>query len=327
MKKTDYKPKKDVQECLFDDFNLKLFDNLTDRHHNDEFYEPLTFFNLLYKCLEIVKANKNRPIDVAKYFESRFFPKSIPESNYQEHLFLLFSLNQLAENHSDCLKDNELRTCRIFMNKMYSRLCFEEYPYERKLHTYTEEEIVEMEKEFEWDFLLHMHHINTIKDPKEKLRYLIDKKAEYLIKYGTGGPFPKFPDQCDAEINRIKELEQLIGQFKSDNVLKSIWMPEAKISIQEFLQAGVDKGIWGEQYQIITKKNSLYGTGKTLLGSLFIALKGFAISENIDYKIVGKAFCEFFHVDITTGVKEPYKAFSSGNQRLIKRFKMAFGNI
>ena len=120
-----------------------------------------------------------------------------------------------------------------------------------------------------------------------------------------------------ASANKQKpELQQ--------NPLKKIWLAESKISIDDFLKLGIDKSIWDNQYQIITKKGSLYGTGKTLLGSLSIALKGFAISNNTDYKEIGKAFCIFFKVPIKEETKEPFKAFSSGNSKLISQLIRAF---
>lgn len=111
---------------------------------------------------------------------------------------------------------------------------------------------------------------------------------------------------------------------KPEPELNKIWLSEPKISVQNLLTLGIEKGIWNDEYQIITAKGSLYGTGKTMLGSLFIALKGFAVSENIDYKEAGKVFCSFFNVPINEKTKEPYKAFSSGNEKLIRELKRAF---
>jgi hypothetical protein len=111
---------------------------------------------------------------------------------------------------------------------------------------------------------------------------------------------------------------------KQKTELYEIWLSNPKITIEDFLQLGIDKGIWNEQYNIITAKGSLYGTGKSLLGNLYIALKGYAINENTDYKLVGKAFCDTFNIKRNEKIKEPYKVFSSGNQKIIKQFKTAF---
>lgn len=106
--------------------------------------------------------------------------------------------------------------------------------------------------------------------------------------------------------------------------LSKIWLSEPKVTVSDFLIMGIEKGIWNEQYNIITARGSLYGTGKSLLGSLFIALKGYAISNSIDYKEAGKAFCSFFNIPISENVKEPYRAFSSGTEKQIRELKRAF---
>lgn len=108
------------------------------------------------------------------------------------------------------------------------------------------------------------------------------------------------------------------------NILQSIWLPQSKISVENFLKLGLEKRIWNEQNQIITKRGSLYGSGKTLLGSLSIALRGYAISESMDYKEVGKVFCKAFKENINEKTKEPYKLFSSGNYKIISVFKREF---
>lgn len=113
-------------------------------------------------------------------------------------------------------------------------------------------------------------------------------------------------------------------ELKQSEKLKKIWLANPKISVDVFLQKGIEKGIWDENYKIITQRGSLYGTGKTLLGSLSIALKGWAINENIDYKIVGTCFCDAFNIEQKESTKDPYKAFSTGNPKIIKEFKRAY---
>ncbi len=133
-------------------------------------------------------------------------------------------------------------------------------------------------------------------------------------------------DNLNTEPQLISEQKPELPKrdTKIENSLKEIWMPETKLSVNDFLQLGIDKGIWDKQYKIITSKNSLYSTGKTLLGSLAISLKGYAISQETDYKVIGKAFCNFFNIPINENTKEPYKAFSSGNEKIIKQLKRTF---
>lgn len=115
------------------------------------------------------------------------------------------------------------------------------------------------------------------------------------------------------------------SKINPESSLKSIWLPEAKISIKDFLKLGVDNGLWDEDYRLITQRGSLYGTGKTLLGCLSIALRGYAISTNTDYKVIGEIFCTVFHVNKNEATKEPYKLFSTGKPKITYQLKRTFG--
>lgn len=137
---------------------------------------------------------------------------------------------------------------------------------------------------------------------------------------------------------RKKENEEyksrLIKEFRLKNdipersenlkTLKEIWLPEPKISLEDFLNKGIEIGIWDNDYLIITKRGSLYGTGKIMLGSLSVALKGWAISNHLDHKNIGCAFCEFFNLEFKPNVKNRYKSFEVGNPKYISEFKRAF---
>jgi len=106
--------------------------------------------------------------------------------------------------------------------------------------------------------------------------------------------------------------------------LKTIWLSEPRISVEDFIQKGIEKGLWSANLKILTAKGGLYGTGKTMLGSIFIALKDWAILNNINYNIVGEVFCEVFNIEIKETTKEKYKAFSSGNSKIITQIKRTF---
>jgi hypothetical protein len=124
----------------------------------------------------------------------------------------------------------------------------------------------------------------------------------------------------EAEYNNLNR--SIVSTDKK--ILQEIWLGEAKLSIVDFLQKGIDAGIWNEQFQIITQKGTLYGTGKTLLANLAIALRGYSISHETDYKVIGKAFCTVFNVEIKESTKEPYKAFNTVNNKILVQLKRAF---
>lgn len=134
-------------------------------------------------------------------------------------------------------------------------------------------------------------------------------------------------------IQMIKDVDFDSEKFESTNTvinvteniqsdyLESIWLANPKISIQNLIKAGIDSKIWDEKCNLITQRNGLYGSGKRLLGSLSIALKDYSISEDIHYKKIGEVFCKKFNIVIKNETKDPYKAFGTGNSKIIKQFK------
>lgn len=164
---------------------------------------------------------------------------------------------------------------------------------------------------------------------KKSFPFILNNKLIYDYGYYSG-----IVNKVDEQVKKYPQLFEAFDNCehklppqqnaKQKPELSKIWLSEPQVTVSEFLIMGIEKGIWNEQYNIITARGSLYGTGKSLLGSLFIALKGYAISNSIDYKEAGKAFCSFFNIPISENVKEPYKAFSSGTEKQIKQLKRAF---
>lgn len=128
-------------------------------------------------------------------------------------------------------------------------------------------------------------------------------------------PVQETKPKKESDANHTEAIEKL----------KTVWLAEPKLTVEDFIQKGIDKGLWNESLKIITSKGSLYGTGKTLLSSIYFAFKGWAISVNTNYNEVGKVFCEVFNIKIKETTKEPYKAFSSGNPKIITEIKRTFG--
>jgi len=155
------------------------------------------------------------------------------------------------------------------------------------------------------------------------------EKHQFLNKTNNYTSHIKYFKKCIKRLEKEIIIENnlsnnTISKIEKKNILNEIWLAEAKLSIEDFLEKGVSNGIWNKNYYIITKKGSLYGTGKSLLASLSIALIGYSISKNTDYKKIGELFCKTFNIEISVNTKEPYKSFQSGNQKKINEFKRAF---
>ena len=68
--------------------------------------------------------------------------------------------------------------------------------------------------------------------------------------------------------NHNVTLDEKANQlFKKSLVLQNIWLPDARLKTKEFLQLGIEKGLWNGNMKIIVQKGerSLYGTGKVML--------------------------------------------------------------
>ncbi len=130
----------------------------------------------------------------------------------------------------------------------------------------------------------------------------------------------------------LKHLEHLVDDKVSQSSkynyakekLSEIWLAEPKLSICDFIQKGIDKGMWDQDLNIVTARKSPFGRGKSMLGSIYIAFKGWSIISSIDYKKAGEIFCSVFNINIKETTKEPFKAFSSGNQKIIHEIKRTF---
>lgn len=165
-------------------------------------------------------------------------------------------------------------------------------------------------------------------EPFENKPMQVDSISEAIKEFKKGkSSFVLLNSLFDNPIKnqQIQNETKLNQQTEKIKKLKGIWLPEAKITVENFIEMGIEKGIWDESLNLIIQKGSLYGTGKAALGSLSIALKGFTISNNTDYKKIGSVLCEVFEIKVNETTKEPYKAFSSGNNKLIPQFKRAFG--
>lgn len=136
-------------------------------------------------------------------------------------------------------------------------------------------------------------------------------------------------DQFIDDIISIKQPNNIekrtkLEQLKNTDLLKKIWLAESKLTIRDFLRKGIDNGIWDENLNLLVKRKSIYGSGKTLLGSLSVALRSYSINSNTDYKVVGNAFCQTFNISIKANTSDPYKSFQTGNGKYIKEIKRAF---
>ncbi len=146
-----------------------------------------------------------------------------------------------------------------------------------------------------------------------------------LNELSSGKSSDDFINQMNLLIKMAYKVREEFFEQSSEGLLKGIWKNDAEMSIEKFLETGVLLNYWDENQQLIElQRGSSFGSGKTFIASLSIALKGHSINENIGYRLIGEVMCKVFNIEIKDTIKDPYKLFQSGNPRYIRGLKTLF---
>jgi hypothetical protein len=200
MIKVNFTPKTDIEEYLNNDFNLEIFEDLTENEVWQGIFEPLEFLNLLYEQFEIVYANTDKPLSVVKHL----FGLKLEQTKLYYLLHYLLRYISIQNGHEIAIIiDQQLSICWDFIKKEYDKL-------EAKLFPKTEPE-PQPEKENKYDFQKVKQHIETLTTTKDKIKYLIEIKTDFLQnKSGLALDIGKtFDEKCELEIKKLKEVLKL----------------------------------------------------------------------------------------------------------------------
>lgn len=258
MIKVNFTPKTDIEEYLNNDFNIEIFEDLTENEDWQGTFEPLEFLNLLYEQFEIVNANKEKPLSVVKHL----FGLKLEQIN------LYFLLHYLERRIFDSVnieygdfEDEQLIICRNFIKKEYDKLKAELYPK------------TEPEKENKYDFQKVKQHIETLTTTKDKIKYLIEIKTDYrqntdgwdVCAYNEGRPFDA---KCDMEIDKLQRLFKLEAHTttpKAKPVFKLSEKKGAKTDLIRVLNALYELRLFNKtDGQIPTKQEFIETMGEYL---------------------------------------------------------------
>jgi hypothetical protein len=181
------------------------------------------------------------------------------------------------------------------------------------------------------DNLSNLKSLITIKDflisMKNRYNNLSEEKLTEINIHidWTNNKLEYFEKMYALEIKlQIAEANKPSEENKKLAPLKSIWLAAAKITIEEFIEIGIENHLWDKNYKLLSTRGKLYGTGKILLSSISVALKNFAISDQIHYEAAGEAFCKVFEIKINKDTNQPYKSFCNGNPKYIREFKRLY---
>lgn len=258
MIKVNFTPKTDIEEYLNNDFNLEIFEDLTENEDWQGTFEPLEFLNLLYEQFEIVNANKEKPLSIVKHL----FGLKLEQTKLY---YLLYYLNIHIYKHSGSEyepKDKQLSICRGFIKKEYDKL-------EAELYPKTEPES-QPEKENKYDFQKVKQHIETLATVKDKILYLTEMKTDFLQnKSGwdldIGTPFDR---KCELEIKKLNEILKLEAHTttpKAKPVFKLSEKKGAKTDLIRVLNALYELRLFNKtDGQIPTKQEFIETMGEYL---------------------------------------------------------------
>ena len=196
MKKVNFTPKTDIEEYLNNDFNIEVFEELTEDEDWQGLFEPLEFLNLLYEQLEFINENKEKPLSVVKHLLGLKLEKT-------QLYYLLASLHKTMyvrlTSQSDPNDKHLISICEGFIGKECDKLYPELYP-----ETETE---LQPGKENKYDFQKVKQQLATLATANDKIKYLIEIKTDFLqnkddwfIERGT--PFDR---KCELEINKLEK--------------------------------------------------------------------------------------------------------------------------
>jgi hypothetical protein len=189
-----YKPKKDIEEYFDNDFNIEIYEELTDDPDWQGTFEPLFFLNLLYQEFEIAIKNRSKPMSFAKRISN------LNLTDRQQYYFLSVLIELISEFNSDVFK-SEGKNMDIFLkflDKELQKLDTTLFPKEKK-----QEEVRNP-----FDFEKVKDDLDKIKNIDKKIEFLEDIKTEYLQKrdpLAVNFREVSFDEKCDLEIKKYRE--------------------------------------------------------------------------------------------------------------------------
>ena len=258
MNKVNFTPKTDIEEYLNNDFNLEIFEDLTENEDWQGTFEPIEFLNLLYEQFEIVNANKEKPLSVIKHL----FGLKLERTKLY---YLLYYLNRYIGEYSGSKyepKDKKPSICRGFIEKEYDKLEAELYP---KI-----EPEPQPEKENKYDFQKVKQHIETLTTVEDKILYLTEIKTDFLQNKSSWDFYfdTPFDHKCDLEIKKlgkVLELEANTTTLKAKPVFKLSEKRGAKIDLIRVLNALYELRLFNKtDGQIPTKQEFIEIIGEYL---------------------------------------------------------------
>lgn len=190
------KQKQEIESYLEDEFNIEIYEDLTNSEQWKGLFDPLEFLNLLYSEFEFFETNVNNYLGITNHFGKLTFKK-------EKRYYFLWAFNELLDKHFPSNKTENMEGVRfkslVYLSDLKMKIENELFPKE-------DNEV--SENKFHFDKV--KKHLETLHDTKAKIKYLIEIKTDYQQKidweFTTGKPFD---EKCELEIKKLEELFKL----------------------------------------------------------------------------------------------------------------------
>lgn len=181
------------------EFYYEIYSKLTNQDsENFGLLEPLECCQVVLQAVEMIEENKTKPLTVSNHLkkELTLLYGEKPLTDEQRYFLYTYMLDYFVNVRRE---DEQIEICCSEILKLRKNLKVPEKKTDTLKHEYA--------------FALVKVHLKTLPTIKEKIAYLINKKA-YYEQNASGldwsiGEVKTFAEKCDLEIKRLKEIQAL----------------------------------------------------------------------------------------------------------------------
>ena len=247
----------DLDDFLTDNFNLKIYQDLTEGNEKDVFVEPVIFFRLFYKQLVFIAQNPPKPLALIRNINQLSI-------NEQQRRLLLFYINDLLSKEFIETSSEQIKVSQILIEKEFNKLNEKLFP-----EVLSQSEIMRnLDNYFRFDFELIKEHLKTLQSNNSRIVYLIEAKTDYeQRKNEINYESTNFVGKCNSEIEKLKQLIQLeAGSEQKEIVTKDAVQTNEKIGERETRQKALgltlDRAVWAISYLFESAETKCHNTEK-----------------------------------------------------------------
>lgn len=248
MNKVNFTPKKDIGQYLTNDFNISIYNELTESKEWQGTFEPLEFFNVFFENLQIINSNIDNLEGFKKHLKGLKF-------NSKKYFFLISKLcDELYSVVVHMPEYKELMNFYDYLNSQYNEGFAILYPEKVKEQQRESLKWLEEEEKRANDYFAMFTSFDDVEkklehidDNQEKIKYLIKIKSKFLKELRDFSLDERFDEKCQIEINSLRELAKIDSDFNKSKLPKQP-QPEKEISPKNESETLSD---------LITHKNSV----------------------------------------------------------------------